>query len=102
MFKNRLELVKYDVNNAYYLNIYVQVLVVCISCLVLTFLKTICMSVYFIIFCFFFKVNSGVFLHNRVATLVEAHWQHWQHWWKYIQYNILYCTVNFLAHWQHW
>ena len=25
---------------------------------------------FFIIFWFFFKVNSGVFLHNRVATLV--------------------------------
>jgi len=28
------------------------------------------MSVFFIILCFFFKVNSGFFLHNRVATLV--------------------------------
>jgi len=27
------------------------------------------MSVFFIIFWFLFKVNSGVFLHNRVATL---------------------------------
>jgi len=27
------------------------------------------MSGFFIIFCFFFKVNIGVFLHNRVATL---------------------------------
>ena len=26
--------------------------------------------VFFIIFWFFFKVNSGVFLHNRVASLV--------------------------------
>jgi len=31
------------------------------------FLKTFCMSVFF--FSFFFKVNFGVFLHNRVSTL---------------------------------
>jgi len=57
-----------------------EVVVVHISCLVLTFLKRVCLG-FFIIFCFFFKVNSGVFLHNRVATLVEAHWQHWS---KYV------------------
>jgi len=28
------------------------------------------MSVFFIIFWVFFKVNYGVFLHNRVATLI--------------------------------
>jgi len=30
------------------------------------------MSVFFIIICFFFKVKSGVFLHNRVATLLKS------------------------------
>jgi len=30
------------------------------------------MSVFFVIFWGFFKVNSGVFLHNRVATLFRA------------------------------
>ena len=30
---------------------------------------TFCMSVVFIIFCFFFKVDSCFFVHNRVATL---------------------------------
>jgi len=30
------------------------------------------MSVFFIIFWVFFKVNSGVFLHNRVATLMQT------------------------------
>jgi len=30
------------------------------------------MSGVFIIFCYFFKVNSGVLLHNRVATLVSV------------------------------
>jgi len=27
---------------------------------------------FFIIFCFFFKVKSGVFLNNRVATLADG------------------------------
>jgi len=33
------------------------------------FFKTFCLSGVFIILCFFFKVNSVDFLHNRVATL---------------------------------
>jgi len=31
------------------------------------------MSGFFMIFWFFFKVNSGVFLHSRVATLETRH-----------------------------
>ena len=47
---------------------YVQVPLVYISSLVLTFLNIwyVCTGVFY--FLFFFKVNSGVFLHNRVAT----------------------------------
>jgi len=81
MFKNRLELVKNLMQiNAYYLNFYVQVPLAYISSLVLTF-YTFCMSGFFVTFWFFFKVNSGVFLHNRVATLVpyagrdNTHWR---------------------------
>ena len=33
------------------------------------FFQTFCVSGFFIIFFFFFKVNSWIFLHNRVATL---------------------------------
>ena len=49
-----------------------QVPVACFSNLVLTFFKHFVCLVFFIIFWFFFKVKSGVFLHNRVATLVDA------------------------------
>ena len=49
-----------------------QVLVACFSSLVLTFFKHFVCLGFFIIFCFFFKVNSGGFLHNRVATLVTG------------------------------
>jgi len=34
---------------------------------------TFCMSRVFYYFLFFFKVNSGVFLYNRVATLIYMH-----------------------------
>ena len=58
-----------------------QVLVACFSNLVWTFFKHfLCDVSGFLLFSvFFFKVNSGVFLHNRVATLagttvgVECH-----------------------------
>jgi len=46
---------------------YVQVPVAYISSLVLTFF---CMSGFVFIFWVCFKVNSGVFRHNRVATLL--------------------------------
>ena len=46
--------------------------VVYISSLVLTFLKHFVCLGFFINFCFFFKENSGFFLHNRVATLFSG------------------------------
>ena len=46
-----------------------QVPVACFSSLILTFFKHfVCLF----FFCFFFKVNSGVFLHSRMATLLQA------------------------------
>jgi len=42
----------------------------CFRTLVLTFFKTFCMPVFLSFSVFFFKVNSGFFLHDRVATLV--------------------------------
>jgi len=44
-------------------------LIACFSSLVLTFFKHFVCLGFFIIFCFFFKVNSGVFLHNIMAAL---------------------------------
>jgi len=71
MFKNRLlNLLKI------LCKFYVQVPVACISSSVLTFFKRFVCLVFFIIFCFFFKINSGVFVHNRVATLVLLHHKH--------------------------
>jgi len=67
-----LNLLKIDANNAYYLNFYVQVPVAHISSLVLTFFKHFVCLGFFIYFLFFFKVNSGVFHHNRVATLAPT------------------------------
>jgi len=53
----------------HYRNFYMQVLVACFSSLVLTFFKHFVCLFFLIIFWSFFIVNSGVFLHNRVATL---------------------------------
>jgi len=47
---------------------YVQLPVAYVSSSVLTFLKHF-VFLFFFIFCFFLKVNSVFFLHNRVATL---------------------------------
>jgi len=92
MFKNRLELVK----NMMHLNFDLQVPVACFSCLVLTFLKHFACLGFFIIWVFF-KVNSGDFLHNRVATLLKTQaepynvtkvrncflWKPWWSWWDF-------------------
>jgi len=48
--------------------LYVQVLIVYIASLIFTFFKHLLCLGFSIIFCYF-KVNSRVFLHNRVATL---------------------------------
>jgi len=50
--------------------------VACFSSLVLTFLNILYVWVFFIVFWVFFKVNSGVFLHNRVATLFDTLFQY--------------------------
>jgi len=47
MFKNRLELLKFDANNAYYLNFYEQVPIVYIASLFLTFLNILHVWVFF-------------------------------------------------------
>jgi len=53
------------------LNFYVQVPVACISSFILTFFKHFYMPVFFKLFSVFFsRRNLGVFLHNRVATLL--------------------------------
>jgi len=74
MFKNRLELVKNLMQIMHITLIFVQeVPVVYISSLVLTFFKHILYVWGFLLFSvFFFKVNAGVFLHNRVATLNDT------------------------------
>jgi len=70
MFKNRLELVK---NMMQIIHI---TLILCASTGRMHFKSGFdffehfgCLF-FFIIVCFFFKVNSGVFVHNSVATLV--------------------------------
>jgi len=51
----------------------VQVPVACFSSLVLTFFKHfVCLVSFYYFLGFFFKVNSGVFLHSRVATLRQV------------------------------
>jgi len=65
-------------NNAYHFNFYVQVPVACFSSLVLTLKKHFVCLGFFIIFWGLLKVNYGVFLHIRVATLVARWCQNWQ------------------------